>query len=148
MTLPAPERSARPRTWYRAAVQVEQIDARNWRLLAPLAYVDRYQRRWVIPEGFVTDFASVPKPLTGLIPRSGRHNAAAVLHDWLYVTRPLPRKEADRLFLEAMADSGVTIPHRGLMWAAVRLGGWAPWHWQSARGLPLHHRPFVDFYDR
>lgn len=44
-----------------------------------------YTKFWFkIPAGFITDFASVPKPLQILISKTGKHGKAAVLHDYLY----------------------------------------------------------------
>lgn len=38
----------------------------------------------IVPKGFTTDLASIPWFLQWFIPLSGRHNLAAVLHDYLY----------------------------------------------------------------
>lgn len=38
---------------------------------------------YTIPKGYVTDFASVPKFLWSILPPLGRHNLAALLHDWM-----------------------------------------------------------------
>lgn len=46
---------------------------------------EEYTKIWFkIPAGFITDFASVPKPLQILISKTGKHGKAAVLHDYLY----------------------------------------------------------------
>lgn len=45
-----------------------------------------HQLWFVVPKGFVTDFASVPEILQGLIPPTGRYGKAAVIHDYLYRT--------------------------------------------------------------
>lgn len=47
-------------------------------------------RRWLVPEGYHTDGASVPRffwTITGYLP-DGRHRAAAVAHDFLCDKRP------------------------------------------------------------
>ncbi len=78
-----------------------------------------------VPEGFVTDFASVPKLLHFLIPPFGRHAPAAVLHDYVYaIGQKKARKLADRLFLYAMQESGVDFLRRSVMYRMVRLFGW------------------------
>ena len=38
----------------------------------------------VVPEGYVTDFASIPGFVQWLIQPFGKHSEAAVIHDWLY----------------------------------------------------------------
>ncbi len=55
-----------------------------------------------IPEGFVTDFASIPKALWTILPPFGRYSQAAVVHDWLCVYRTRSSKETHDLFLEMM----------------------------------------------
>ncbi|ACL94047.3 DUF1353 domain-containing protein [Caulobacter vibrioides] len=77
-----------------------------------------------VPEGYVTDFASIPAPVRGLFPPFGRHAKAAVLHDWLYlIGEPGQRAFADRIFLDAMDDLRVSLVRRSIMHRAVRLAG-------------------------
>jgi hypothetical protein len=112
-----------------------------WRLLEPLVYEGNTDR-WAVPAGFVTDFASVPALVTPLLPRTGRHNRAAVLHDYLYriavgkipscrlhlsveqCDRDLPpwlsRYDADRIFLRAMKELGVAQWRARAMYVGVR----------------------------
>ncbi|AWL03416.1 DUF1353 domain-containing protein [Massilia oculi] len=93
-------------------------------LLAPLAFssalLDRYV---VVPEGFVTDFASVPRaPLTYWL-FGGVGDEAAVVHDFLYETGAVPRALADEVYGEALEACGVPAWRRGPMVLAVRLFG-------------------------
>ena len=84
-------------------------------------------RRFIIPAGFVTDFASVPRCFWFILPPMGRYGKAALLHDWLYYTKYLPRSEADRVFLEVMLMMGVRSWKAYVMYSAVRLFGWIKW---------------------
>jgi hypothetical protein len=78
----------------------------------------------VVPESYVTDFASIPAIARGLFPPFGRHAKAAVLHDWLYhVGQPGLKDFSDRIFLDAMDELGVSWARRQTMYRAVRLGG-------------------------
>lgn len=82
----------------------------------------------IVQKWFKTDFASVPRALWALISRWGKHGFAAVIHDWLYWDQPEQhdRKAADKIFLEAMATSGVNLVKRQTMYRAVRaIGGFA-----------------------
>lgn len=89
---------------------------------APLS--ERCRTRIVVPAGFRTDFASIPRLLWPLIGHpAGRYAQAASLHDWLYRNHLVSRAEADRIFREAMGTLGVPAWKRSLMWAAVRVGG-------------------------
>lgn len=53
----------------------------------PLVYQGQ-REKFIVPAGFTTDLASVPKFLWWILPPFGRHSRAAVLHDWLYTTAP------------------------------------------------------------
>jgi hypothetical protein len=95
------------------------------RVLAPFVYdSDVLGRRVTVPEGFITDLASVPRlPLAYLL-FGGVSNEAAVIHDFLYSGGKVTRKQADDVFCEAMKAEGVAGWRRGPMWLGVRLFGW------------------------
>jgi len=101
-----------------------------------------------VPVGFLTDFASVPRPFWWLFPTWGRYGNAAVIHDFCYWRQDIDRRRADRIFLEGMRVLGVGRTTRALLFSAVRVFGGMPW-WrarrQKGRGLdkvsarmPLH----------
>ena len=93
-------------------------------LLAPLVYYSALLADLVIvPAGFVTDYASVPRaPLTYWL-FGGVGDEAAVVHDFLYEKGLVPRNVADEVYAEALAACAVPAWRRGPMWAAVRLFG-------------------------
>lgn len=69
----------------------------------------------------VTDFASIPRFMSWLVGRHGRHTPAALVHD-LEVVDGMPfedRIAADRRFLELMDVLEVPPVQSRLMWAAV-----------------------------
>ena len=103
-----------------------QIDDEHWEMLADLRYVSALCRcMFVIPAGFVTDYASVPRaPLTYLL-FGGRGNAAAVVHDYLYQIH-LPgvdKPRADLVFREALVALGYGSATCWTMYKAVDLFG-------------------------
>jgi hypothetical protein len=72
----------------------------------------------------VTDFASVPRIFTWLLPRYGLYTRAAILHDHLCeLARAggIARSDADGIFRRANRELGVAFLRRWLMWAAVRV---------------------------
>lgn len=78
----------------------------------------------VVPENFLTDFASIPRAARFAFPPFGRHAKAAVLHDWLYAVGEPGRKSfADRIFLDAMEELQVDAAARQIMYESVRLFG-------------------------
>lgn len=100
-------------------------------MLRRIGYLDRDVGPLLVPAqaDFLTDLASVPMLFTWLVPKTGAHLPAALLHDGLvrqgaYVAvdgRPvsLTRVDADRIFRDAMADTGTPLVRRWLVWAAV-----------------------------
>ena len=93
-------------------------------LLAPLAFSSVVLDKLIIvPEGFVTDFASVPRaPLTYWL-FGGIGDEAAVVHDFLYEKGLVPRELADQVYGEALTACGVPSWRRVAMVAAVRVFG-------------------------
>lgn len=76
----------------------------------------------IVPEGFETDLASIPRLFRFLIVKNGRHRAAAIVHDYLCrLKMAFPRDLADKIFLEAMKVRGVPRIRRTLMYWAVAL---------------------------
>lgn len=84
----------------------------------------------VVPAGFITDFASIPRIVQLFLPNSiGRR--AAIVHDYLYRSRGIKnkftRKQSDQIFLDALEVLGVRKTRRYLLYFGVRIGGWLPW---------------------
>lgn len=109
-------------------VTVRQHDRRRFELLVDLHYHGN-RDTFVVPAGFVTDFASVPRPVIWLIPTYGVYTPAAILHDHLCVEARgddplLSRADADGLFRRSLRELGVSGPKRWTMWAGVRAGSW------------------------
>jgi len=86
-----------------------------------------------VPEGFMTDFASVPRPLWWLFPRWGRYGNAAVIHDFCYWEQSRSRKQADDIFLEAMGVLGVRKLTRYILYLSVRIFGCLAWKSSSRK---------------
>jgi hypothetical protein len=95
----------------------------RWQLADILIYEsDLTILQIVILEGFETDLASIPSWVPEfLIPRNGRHRAAAIVHDYLCRNPTLEERSlADKIFLEAMKVDGVPAWRRYAMYYAVR----------------------------
>ncbi len=100
-----------------------------WQLKEPLVYIDRNRDIQItVPKDFIFDFASVPRLLTNIFPKSGaRYDRASCLHDWLYATKRFSRKISDQIFFEAMLSDRVPKWKAKLMYFGVRIGGWYAW---------------------
>tara|TARA_Y100000310_G_scaffold325691_2_gene389529 strand:- start:2007 stop:2372 length:366 start_codon:yes stop_codon:yes gene_type:complete len=83
----------------------------------------------VVPEGFLTDFASVPWWAQWLISKTGKYNQAAVLHDYMYdkLSWRYTKERADFIFYEAMKVLNVPVWRRELMFLGVQIGGKGRW---------------------
>lgn len=92
----------------------------EWELVEPLVYQAFNGVEYVVPPGFTTDFASVPRLPIGHAIAGCRGHRAAVLHDYLCRTAIVPRKEADDLFWEALIATGTPGWIAAIMHLAVR----------------------------
>lgn len=84
-----------------------------------------------IPDGFVTDWASIPNCLQRYLPqRYGRR--AAVVHDYLYSTSGLggkySRKRCDEIFLESLMVLNVSAVRARILYMGVKIGGHKAWN--------------------
>ena len=94
----------------------------DWKLITPLVYQsDLWKEQIVVPAGFVTDLASIPRIFRSIIPQNGKHRLAAIVHDYLCRQKDFHRLLADSIFLEAMKLLGVNRIRRRIMYWAVVL---------------------------
>lgn len=141
---PAPVRSAPLGFVTPLAVELVSESPRRWRLTAPLVYRSAFYRlpdhstlasraremaadTIVVPPGFETDFASVPRIPVAWLVAGDTAVAPATLHDWAYTLQFCSRDEADELFREAMEVQGVGWFKRRAMYRAVRWFGASAW---------------------
>lgn len=99
-------------------------DVGEWVVLNDLVYQPRNGLAITVGRGFVTDLASIPGLLRGILNVNGRSRMPAVLHDALYCLQPYPRERADALFYEALVSVGVHPVIARIYWLGVRIGGW------------------------
>ena len=107
---------------------LERIDASTYKLNSRLTY-ENEKYKVTIKQGLVTDGASIPRIFWSLVgcPTSGKYVGSALIHDGLYCSEIISRKEADELFLDMLKDNGVCTIKRYIMFAAVRIGGYFVW---------------------
>jgi hypothetical protein len=131
-------------------------DGVNYALVVPLIYFCSMLGGYiVIPRGFVTDLASIPQAVQSILPKLGKWNMAAVLHDLIYkfngavplFTREghafdgsIDRAMADSILREAMEATGVDPVHRTLIYENVSKFGTGAWngHAGQSDAYPLH----------
>ena len=66
-------------------------------LVGSLVYQSPLLKKTIaVPNGFTTDFASIPRALQLFIPKMARHRAAAVVHDYLYSKKADTKRHAKK----------------------------------------------------
>lgn len=81
----------------------------------------------VVPEGFVTDLASIPRLFWSIRRPEGRHAYAAVIHDYLYWTQRRTRKESDEIFREILLETKTDKKIIAGLYNAVSKAGEGAW---------------------
>jgi Protein of unknown function (DUF1353) len=138
-------------TFRKRTVQTEEFV-----LQRRIGYTTRHYGDVVVPgpdtEAFTTDLTSVPPLFTWLVPKTGAHLPAALIHDGIVEDKfqrtptyeavdkhgnpvVIHRDGADEIFRDAMADTGTGIIRRWVVWSAVTvatmiLGKQVP-HWST-----------------
>lgn len=127
-----------------AHVVLRQLDPKTFRLVEGFRYKPPGEDTYIIVEpDWATDLASIPGPLTWLVPRYGRHSLPVLLHDHLIEddTDDDQRKRADDIFRDSMNGTRVPFLRRWMMWAGVRLFSQSKrspaWAWKTFVGLWL-----------
>jgi hypothetical protein len=108
-------------------VEVPLIDNGYRTLQQDLIYETPF-RSFIIPKGFKTDYASVPKVFWNILPPTGVYTYAAVLHDYLYHTGIVSKEDADKLFYDVMLELGVSKVKAYGMYKAVDMFGFKAWN--------------------
>jgi len=105
---------------------LRMLDEELWAVLTPFRFYigEESDNDWIIvPYGFITDLASIPRAFWSILPPFGEYAKAAILHDFLYCFGNKGRKYADRVLLEAMTVLGVAKWRRFVIYSAVRIFG-------------------------
>jgi len=110
-----------------STMDVRKVGARDWQFTAPmiiLVVLDGVSYLIRVPNGFVTDFASVPRIPLAFWLFGGIGDYGAASHDWLYTVAEYPREVCDAIYREILVCiDGTSSLRADLMHAGVRLGG-------------------------
>jgi hypothetical protein len=103
-----------------------------WEIDEPLVYKSDYLSvNIIVPSGFQTDFASVPRLPIIYFLYGDRAHRESVIHDYLYRTDSVPtvsKSLADNIFFEAMKARDKAWFVRYPMKWGVCLGGFTAYH--------------------
>ena len=92
--------------------------------------------RLVVKKGQPTDGASIPRIFWSVIgnPYEPDYSAAAFVHDCLYCSQLLQRRQADKVFYKILLST--TEKHKAkILYLAVRCFGWIAWQNKSAKSV-------------
>ncbi len=105
--------------------KLEQTGEQSYRLLEPLVFYNPVaQALEFVPEGFETNLLSIPKLFRPFI-HPAADIRAAIIHDYLYTYRIVPRIVADHVFLtKLIADEHVNNTVAYACFVVVRAFGW------------------------
>lgn len=80
----------------------------------------------IVPAGFYTDGASIPRKFHSIMGPFGSYFFSALCHDYNYspLNTVFTREESDELFYEGMKALNVPFLTRNIVYYAVRLFGW------------------------
>jgi hypothetical protein len=105
-----------------------------FKLLRDFSVVTPNHGRIVVPEGFVCDFASIPRfALWYTDDDDPAVLFPSIVHDYLYTVRGeldgrmLTRRDADEIFRESIVACGGRKAQAWVIYQAVRLGGGSHW---------------------
>jgi hypothetical protein len=87
-----------------------------------------------IPQGFRTNFLSIPRIFWPIISPIDTHAKAAVVHDYCYSVGYESKKRSDDIFREALDVLGVKKWKIFCMYWALRSFGWIAWWRCRIRG--------------
>ena len=93
----------------------------------------------VVPVGYLSDLASMPRLARRLLGSPGpTTRRPSVVHDFIYthLTHRFTKREADRIFYDALLEEGTSRCLAWLMWKAVCLAGRGNWGQPRPPALP------------
>ncbi len=128
-------------------------DGKSFQCWDPVVYTGSKFDSWTIPEGFTTDFATIPACVSWAIPKLGAYTLAAIVHDllctglneyhealenWLedetpeteaaWLAADVPTADAvdtDAIFYKIAREVGTDPVTARLLWVGVRWGALA-----------------------
>lgn len=106
--------------------QLEMLDDNKWKVITPFQYhLGCYpsENIIIVPAGFITDLATIPRLFWTIMPPNGDYAKAAIIHDFLYSSKPFSRKRCDDILYEAMGVLNVACWRKNVIYWAVRIFG-------------------------
>ena len=126
---------------FNGEITIKRVNVKRWELVGDVSYQNE-KLKVTAKSGLKTDGASIPRAFWGVIgsPLTGKYVKSAILHDALYASEALPRKQCDELFREMLKAEGVSMWRRNTMYWAVRAGGGRVWKRHTKKSIDRGRR--------
>lgn len=124
-------------------ILVADVQPDLWVVNSPLVWQDPVFGRLIVPAGFRTDLASIPRAVRNLpfLDPDGISRLPAAAHDWLYAWRGWGKARADDFLRDALLAEGASVIVAATFYYGV---SWFGGHsWDSDAGA-LETRDFVN----
>ena len=98
-------------------------------LMEPMVFTDAAGQDWVIPVGFRSDGASVPRFLWRLLSPAIDPQTlwASIIHDYCYGKAITTREKADAAYRDQLIEDGYPVWKARLTYCGLRLFGGSHW---------------------
>jgi hypothetical protein len=104
-------------------LEVTPLPGRLWLVDEDFVYYSRLLGTTItVPEGFICDLNSIPRPFWIFSPPSDYPEAGTV-HDFLYRYKEVPRSQADAVYREALGVLGAGKVRQFIRYWGLRIGG-------------------------
>jgi len=110
---------------YKTETILKRINSDNYEIYKKFQYTNKYYDI-IIKKGFITDGATIPRFAWSIVgcPLNGNYVGPSIIHDALYATNLLSRKESDQLFIDLLKEAGVGYIKRKLFYNVLRVFGY------------------------
>lgn len=120
-------------------LDLRYVDGERWVLLSTFRAISDSVGLIDVSAGFHTDFNSIPRALTNILPRE-EYGEAAVLHDKLYRDAStgliaVTRAQADAVHREFLIWKHAPRWKVWAMYLGLRAGGWKAWNAYRAKTI-------------
>jgi hypothetical protein len=107
----------------------EDPEPDTWIVWEALVWEDKTFGRIVVPKGFRTDLASVPRLFRDIpsLDPNGISRKSALGHDWLYAWRGIGKDNADEFLKQSLLSVGAPVLVADVFYLAVHQWGQEPW---------------------
>jgi hypothetical protein len=106
----------------------------RFKIKAPIKHTLHNGVQLIIPIDYISNGASIPKPLRGIFSQQGVYLMPSIIHDYLYDNNLYSREFVDRQFLLDMGKVGTNKLTKWLFYYVIRIFGGLNWNKSKKNG--------------